>query len=146
MKELRLFTGIHSVWGKIDDTYLKTPLPIPQDFSHSSRVSAFAHVCIFSWADCPHVPFFDCGTSIRFTRSVLVVALPSAPIHLNFSLVNTPIFCIMLMRQEGSFWTSENVDIHRPGMIERRKSSPMALLFYALINLQYLIKLIKLIN
>lgn len=68
------------------ETYLKTPLPIPQDFSQVLRESSFAHEDSFSWADDSHVSFFAGFT--RITRSVV---LRSGPLHFNFSLMNKPI-------------------------------------------------------
>lgn len=127
-KGLWLFKETYSVWGRIDSTYLRIPLPIPQDFSHSSRVSAFAHECIFSWADCPHVTIFNCGTSTRVTRSILDVAVPSATIHLNCSLVNKLIYCIM------PFCSGRNVDTHRSTMIEMHPLETLSLIIFRAYN------------
>lgn len=72
----------------LHETYLKTPLPIPHDFSQFLRDSAFAHVDIFSSADRSHVSIFAGVTKV--TRSVVLAATRSGPLHFNFSLMNKP--------------------------------------------------------
>lgn len=67
--------------------YLRTPLAIPQDCTHFSRESAFAHERVSSSVG-SHVSILDGGTSVRFTRSVLVDTARSCPLHFNFSLPN----------------------------------------------------------